>query len=329
MVKSPEVRSGLPYALRGKRVWVAGHRGMVGAALVRRLTMENCELVTVDRRALDLTRQDAVERWMAQVLPKAVFVAAAKVGGILANDTYPAEFLYENLTIETNVIHAAAEIGVEKLLFLGSSCVYPKLAPQPIREDALLSGPLEPTNEWYAIAKIAGIKLAQAYRRQYGCDFISAMPTNLYGPGDNYDLASSHVLPALIRRAHEAKLQGERELTVWGTGAPRREFLHVDDCADALLKVMKVYSDAEPINIGSGEDLTILELARLVVEVVGFSGEIVMDRSKPDGTPRKLMNGEKLKALGWRPRIGLREGIADAYRAFLVENAGRPDSAAR
>jgi len=263
-----------------------------------------------------------VERFMAEAQPQAVFMAAARVGGILANDSHPAEFLYENLAIETNIIHAAARLGVEKLLLLGSSCVYPKLAPQPILESALLSGPLEPTNEWYAIAKIAGIKLAQAYRRQYGCDFISAMPTNLYGPGDNYDLASAHVLPALIRKAHEAKLRGETKLTVWGTGKPRRELLHVDDCADALVGVMKAYSDAEPINIGSGEDLTIADLARLVAGVVGFAGELVMDGTKPDGTPRKLMNGDKLKALGWRPLIGLRDGIAHAYSTFLA-GAGR------
>jgi GDP-L-fucose synthase len=291
---------------------------MVGAALLRRLATEGCELQLAGREALDLTRQDAVERWMAQARPQAVVVAAARVGGILANDTWPAEFLYENLMIEANVIRAAAQGGVEKLLFLGSSCVYPKLAPQPIREDALLTGPLEPTNQWYAIAKIAGIKLAQAYRRQHGCDFISAMPTNLYGPGDNYDLATSHVVPALIRKAHEAKVGGAGELVVWGTGTPRRELLHVDDCADALVRVLQAYSDAEPINIGSGEDLPIAELARLVAEVVGFTGAIVLDASKPDGTPRKLLDGAKLRALGWRPRIGLREGIADAYRAFLA-----------
>jgi GDP-L-fucose synthase len=308
-----------PYALEGKRVWVAGHRGMVGAALVRRLATEGCELLLADRQALDLTRQDAVERWMDKARPQAVVVAAAKVGGVLANATYPAEFLYQNLAIAANVIHAAARRDVEKLLFLGSSCIYPRLAPQPMREDALLTGPLEPTNEWYAVAKIAGVKLAEACRRQHGCDFISALPTNLYGPGDNYDLATSHVLPALIRKAHEGKARGEREMVVWGTGAPRRELLHVDDCADALVLVLKRYSDAEPINIGSGEDCTILELARVVAEVVGFAGEIALDRTKPDGTPRKLMDGAKLKALGWRPRIGLREGIADAYRAFLEE----------
>ncbi len=315
---SADVRGTLLYPLHGKRVWVAGHRGMVGSALVRRLAAEGCELVLADRQTLDLTRQEAVERWMAEARPHAVFVAAAKVGGVLANDTCPADFLYENLAIETNIIHTAARLGVEKLLFLGSSCIYPRLAPQPIREDALLTGPLEPTNEWYAIAKIAGIKLAQAYRRQQGCDFISAMPTNLYGPGDNFDLATSHVLPALIRKAHEAKTRGDKQLVVWGTGTPRRELLHVDDCADALVLVMQRYSEAEHINVGSGEDLTILELARLVADVVGFTGKIALDPSKPDGTPRKLMDGARLAALGWRPRIGLRAGIADLYRAFLA-----------
>jgi GDP-L-fucose synthase len=316
-MNKPEARSGTPYALAGKRVWVAGHRGMVGAALVRRLQGEGCQILTADRRTVDLARQESVERWMAEARPQAVFVAAARVGGIFANDSAPAEFLYENLAIEANVIHAAWQTGVEKLLFLGSSCIYPRDAPQPIPEEALLTGPLEPTNEWYAIAKIAGIKLAQAYRRQYGCDFTSAMPTNLYGPGDNYDLETSHVLPALIRKAHEAKLRGDHEIAIWGTGTPRREFLHVDDCADALVHLMQVYSDAGHINVGSGDDLPVLELARVVAEVVGFEGEIVRDLSKPDGTPRKLMSGEKLRALGWRPRIGLRDGIADAYRAFL------------
>jgi GDP-L-fucose synthase len=311
-----------PYALAGKRVWVAGHRGMVGAALVRRLANESCEILTADRQRADLTRQEAVERWMREARPQAVLVAAAKVGGIFANDSAPAEFLYENLAIEANIIHAAWQAGVEKLLFLGSSCIYPRDAPQPIPEAALLTGPLEPTNEWYAVAKIAGIKLAQAYRKQYGCDFISAMPTNLYGPGDNYDLATSHVLPALIRKAHEARLRGDKELVIWGTGTPRREFLHVDDCADALVHLMKVYSAPEHINVGSGEDLAVVELARLVCEVVGFEGAIVHDSSKPDGTPRKLMSGDKLRALGWRPRIGLREGIADAYRAFLAAGSG-------
>ena len=309
-------RSG-DYALEGKRVWVAGHRGMVGAALVRRLAREGCEVLIAERSDADLTRQAEVERWMAKTRPQAVFVAAAKVGGILANDTRPAEFLYDNLMIEANVIDAAYKSGVEKLLFLGSSCIYPKLAPQPIAEDALLTGPLEPTNEWYAIAKIAGIKLCQAYRRQYGCDFNSAMPTNLYGPGDNYDLTSSHVIPALIRKAHEAKQRGDKQMIIWGSGTPRREFLHVDDCADALVLLMTRYSGVEHVNVGSGEDLTIAELAQTVCKAVGFTGDIERDLSKPDGTPRKLMSGDKLRAMGWRPRIGLGEGLADAYAAFL------------
>jgi GDP-L-fucose synthase len=306
-----------PYSLAGKRVWVAGHRGMVGSALVRRLQQEGCTILTVGRAEADLTRQAEVERWMAAARPQAVFVAAARVGGILANDTYPADFLYDNLMIEANIIHQAWAQGVEKLLFLGSSCIYPKLAPQPIAEEDLLTGPLEPTNAWYAVAKIAGIKLSQAYRRQHGCDFIAAMPTNLYGPGDNYDLESSHVIPALLRKAHEAKVTGAPSFTIWGSGAPRREFLHANDCADALVHLMQVYSGAEHVNVGSGEDLPIIDLARLVAEVVGFEGEIVRDPTKPDGTPRKLMSGAKLAALGWRPRIGLREGLADAYRAFL------------
>jgi GDP-L-fucose synthase len=318
-------RSG-DYALEGKRVWVAGHRGMVGAALVRRLAQEGCEVLIAERGDADLTRQAEVERWMAKAKPQAVFVAAAKVGGILANDTRPAEFLYDNLMIEANVIDAAYKTGVEKLLFLGSSCIYPKLAPQPIAEDALLTGPLEPTNEWYAIAKIAGIKLCQAYRRQYGCDFNSAMPTNLYGPGDNYDLTSSHVIPALIRKAHEAKQRGGKQMIIWGTGTPRREFLHVDDCADALVLLMTRYSGAEHVNVGSGEDLTIAELAETVCRAVGFEGAIERDLSKPDGTPRKLMSGDKLRAMGWRPRIGLGDGLADAYAAFL-DQASATDAA--
>ena len=311
------------YDLKGKRVWVAGHRGMVGAALVRRLASEGCEVLTAERSDADLTRQAEVERWMESHRPQAVFVAAAKVGGILANDTHPAEFLYDNLLIEANIIRAAHRTQVEKLLFLGSSCIYPKLAPQPIEESALLTGPLEPTNEWYAIAKIAGIKLCQAYRRQYGRDFISGMPTNLYGPGDNYDLNSSHVIPALIRKAHEAKVRGASEMVIWGSGTPRREFLHVDDCADALVLIMQTYSNEEHINVGSGEDLTIAELAQSVCEVVGFKGAITRDLSKPDGTPRKLMAGDKLRALGWRPRISLKDGLADAYGAFLAADGAR------
>ncbi|MGA0608301.1 GDP-L-fucose synthase [Phenylobacterium sp. VNQ135] len=314
------------YELAGKRVWVAGHRGMVGSAVVRRLAAEGCEVLTAGRAELDLIRQADVEAWMEANRPDAVVLAAAKVGGILANDTYPADFLYENLMIEANIIHAAFQVGVEKLLFLGSSCIYPKLAPQPIPEDALLTGPLEPTNEWYAVAKIAGIKLAQAYRKQHGRDFISAMPTNLYGPGDNFDLNSSHVLPALIRKAHEAKVRGDATLTIWGTGSPRREFLHADDCADALVFLLKTYSDFEHVNVGSGEDIPIIDLAHLVCEVVGFRGEIVCDTSKPDGTPRKLMDGARLAAMGWRPRIGLREGIADAYQSFLATADAAPSA---
>ena len=311
------------FTLQSKRVWVAGHRGMVGAALVRRLQQEDCDVLTVGRGEVDLTRPDDVKAWMAKTRPQAIFMAAAKVGGILANDTFPADFLYNNLMIEANVTRAAFETGVEKMVFLGSSCIYPKLAPQPIPESALLTGPLEPTNEWYAIAKIAGLKLAEAYRRQHGCDFVSAMPTNLYGPGDNYDLATSHVIPALLRKAHEAKLRGDKSLVIWGTGTPRREFLHVADCADALVLIAKVYSQDEHINVGSGEDLPVIELARLIAEVVGFTGTITTDPGKPDGTPRKLMSGDKLRALGWRPAIGLREGLAGAYRAFLAELGGK------
>jgi GDP-L-fucose synthase len=304
------------FPLAGKRIWVAGHRGMVGSAIVRRLARENCEVIVAGREVLDLGRQAAVEDWMAKEKPDAIFLAAAKVGGILANDTRPAEFLYDNLVIETNIINAAYQNSVGKVLFLGSSCIYPKMAAQPITEDSLLTGPLEPTNEWYAIAKIAGIKLAQAYRKQYGADYISAMPTNLYGPGDNYDLNSSHVMPALIRKAHEAKLAGADSITIWGTGSPRREFLHADDCADACVHLMKTYSDFEHVNVGSGEDITILELAELVCEVVGFKGEIVRDTSKPDGTPRKLMSADKLRGMGWSPTIELRDGIAGAYKSW-------------
>jgi GDP-L-fucose synthase len=304
------------YKLSGKRVWVTGHRGMVGSTLLRRLAQEDCIPLTVERADVDLTRQDQVEAWMSKSQPQAIFLAAAKVGGIVANEAAPAQFLYENLAIATNVIHAAAAIGVEKLLFLGSSCIYPKFAPQPIREDALLTGPFEQTNEWYAIAKIAGLKLCQAYRRQSACDFVSAMPTNLYGPGDNFDLETGHVIPALMRKAHEAKLTGASEFIVWGSGAPRREFLHVDDAADALVYVMTHYSDNMHINIGAGHDLTILELAKVIADTVGFKGRIAMDPSKPDGTPRKLLDTTKLTSLGWRPRIGLEEGLASTYEWF-------------
>lgn len=308
------------YPLAGRRVYVAGHRGMVGAALVRRLEREGCLILTADR-SVDLREQQAVRQWFADHKPDTVIVAAAKVGGILANDTRPAEFLYDNLMIEANIIEAAHRHDAEKLLFLGSSCIYPRLAPQPITEDSLLTGPLEPTNEWYAVAKIAGIKLCQAYRRQYGRDFISAMPTNLYGPGDNFDLASSHVLPALIRKAHEARITGAESITLWGSGTPRREFLHVDDLADGCIFLLTHYSGEEHVNLGSGTDLTINELAQAVCRAVGFEGRIDHDTSKPDGTPRKLMDGSKIAAMGWRPKIGLEEGITDAYRWFLANAA--------
>lgn len=301
----------------GKRVYVAGHRGMVGSAIVRRLAAEGCELLTAAREELDLRRQADVERWMQRQRPEVVFLAAARVGGILANTLYPVDFLYDNLMLEANVIHAAHRAGVGKLLFLGSSCIYPKFAAQPIAEEALMTGALEPTNECYAIAKIAGIELCQAYRRQFGADFITAMPTNLYGPGDNFDLQSSNVLPALIRKAHEAKLAGDRDMILWGSGTPRREFLHVDDCADACLHLMQSYSGEAPINVGAGEDIAILDLARLVCRAVGFTGTISLDTAKPDGTPRKLMDSGRLRALGWTPRIGLEEGIDATYRAFL------------
>ena len=318
------VASELPYDLAGKRVWVAGHRGMVGAALVRSLSDEPVEeILTVGRETLDLRRQAEVETWMAKAKPDVVVLAAAKVGGILANDSYPADFLHDNLMIETNVIHTAAKIGVSKLLFLGSSCIYPKMAPQPITEDALLTGALEPTNEWYAIAKIAGIKLGQAYRKQYGCDFISAMPTNLYGPRDNFDLQSSHVLPALIRKAHEAKCANAPTLTIWGSGTPRREFLHVDDCADACLFILKNYSDFEHVNVGSSTDISIRDVATLICEIVGYEGDIMCDTTMPDGTPRKLMSSAKLQAMGWQPSIDFRRGVTETYDWFLNEVAER------
>jgi GDP-L-fucose synthase len=311
------------FELVGKRVWVAGHRGMVGGAVIRRLASEDCDVVTADRSRVDLKRQSQVEAYLKDVKPDAIVLAAAKVGGILANDTYPADFLYDNLMIEANIMQAAHENDVGRLLFLGSSCIYPKLSAQPITEGSLLTGPLEPTNEAYAIAKIAGIKLAQAYRRQHGHDYISAMPTNLYGPGDNFDLNSSHVIPALIRKAHEAKQNGDTQVVVWGTGSPRREFLHADDCADALVFLLKTYSGDEHVNVGYGDDVTILELTKLVCEIVGFTGAIVQDLSKPDGTPRKLMSADKLKGMGWSPSIPLREGLESTYRWFLESHAKR------
>jgi GDP-L-fucose synthase len=306
----------MSYALKGKRVWVAGHRGMVGAALTRRLAREDCEILGAGRDELDLRDQAAVKAWTRDRKPDAVFVAAAKVGGILANRDHPADFLYDNLMIEANVIHASHELGVEKLLFLGSSCIYPKHAAQPMRETDLLGGPLEPTNEPYAVAKIAGVKLAQAYRRQYGDDFISAMPTNLYGPGDNFDLVGSHVLPALIRKAHDAKLAQRDSIEVWGTGTPRREFLHVDDLADACVLLMQRLSADEHVNVGSGQELSIRALSELIARVVGFRGAIVFDPAKPDGAPRKRLETSKLDALGWSPAIGLERGIAQTYEWY-------------
>lgn len=311
----------MSYTLSGKRVWVAGHRGMMGSALVRKLEQENCTILTAGRDRLDLRDAGAVKNWMKAEAPQAVVLAAAKVGGIVANDTWPADFLYDNLAIENAIIHGAFETKVEKLLFLGSSCIYPKFAPQPISEDALLTGPLEPTNEWYAIAKIAGIKLCQAYRRQHGADFISAMPTNLYGPGDNFDLTSSHVIPALMRKAHEARTAAAKSMTVWGSGTPRREFLHVDDCASALIFLLKHYSGDQHVNVGSGTDVTIDELASLVMQAVGFTGTLEHDTSKPDGTPRKLMSNAKLAAMGWSPRISLPEGLKSTYGWFLDNRA--------
>ncbi|MBN8969671.1 MAG: GDP-L-fucose synthase [Rhizobiales bacterium] len=305
--------------MKGKSVYVAGHRGMVGSALVRRLKREDVTILTVPRSEVDLRDQAAVNRWFAANRPQVVFHAGAKVGGIVANNTLRAEFIYDNLVIAANVIHAAHVNGVEKLLFLGSSCIYPRLAAQPLREDSLLTGPLEPTNEPYAIAKIAGIKMIEAYRAQYGSDFISVMPTNLYGPGDNYHPEYSHVVAALIRRFHEAKVANTPRVMVWGTGTPRREFLFVDDMADACVHLLRNYSGADLINIGTGEDITIGEFARVVAKAVGYEGEIGFDPSKPDGTPRKLLDVGRLAALGWRASTALEDGIARAYQAFLAE----------
>jgi GDP-L-fucose synthase len=309
----------VPFELKGKTVFVAGHRGMVGAALVRRLAGEDVELFTASRRELDLCDQAAVFAWFASKKPQVVVLAAAKVGGIVANNTLRAEFLYDNLAIAVNVIHAAHLHASEKLMFLGSSCIYPKLAPQPMREDAMLTGPLEPTNEPYAIAKIAGIKMAEAYRAQYGSDFISVMPTNLYGPGDNYHPEYSHVVAALIRRFHEAKVAGIPNVVVWGTGKPRREFLYVDDMADACVHLMKSYSHHEMVNIGTGEDIAIADFARVVAAAVGYKGTISYDTSRPDGTPQKLLDVSRLAKLGWRARTSLEGGIALAYAAYLRE----------
>jgi GDP-L-fucose synthase len=303
---------------RDAKIYVAGHRGLVGSAIVRRLVADGCtELLSAGRERVDLTEQAAVESFFQRERPEYVFLAAAKVGGIHANNTYPAEFIRDNLAIQTNVIHAAWQAGVKKLCFLGSSCIFPKLAAQPMTEDALLTGALEPTNEWYAVAKIAGIKMCQAYRRQYGFDAISLMPTNLYGPGDNFDLENSHVLPALIRKFHEAKAARSTEVVMWGTGSPRREFLHVDDLAHAAVTLMRDYSGEDIVNVGVGEDITIGDLARMVSEAVGYDGRIVNDSSKPDGTPRKLLDVSRLHAMGWRASMPLRNGIAQTYRWFL------------
>jgi len=304
------------YNLKSKRVFVAGHRGMVGSAIVRRLKDEGCEVLTATRSELDLKNQAAVQKWFEINKPDAVFLAAAKVGGIFANDNFPADFLYDNLMIEANIIKAAFDVNVEKLLFLGSSCIYPKLADQPIKEAALLEGALEPTNEWYAIAKIAGIKLCQAYRKQHGADYISAMPTNLYGTGDNYDLQSSHVMPALIRKIDDAKKAGDPTVTMWGTGTPLREFMHADDCADALVFLMKEYSGHEHVNIGSGQETSIMALMEMICAASGYDGDIIKDLSKPDGTPRKLMDSTKLRKLGWQPEISLKEGLARTIAEF-------------
>ena len=308
------------FPLAGKRVWVAGHRGMAGSAIMRRLASVDCEVITAGRETADLTRQKETEEWLAANKPDAIFLAAAKVGGIHANNTRPAEFLYENLAIETNVIHAAYRTGVKKLLFLGSSCIYPRDAAQPMREDALLTGPLEPTNEWYAIAKIAGLKMCQAYRRQYGCNFISAMPTNLFGPGDNYDLEQSHVVGALLVKIHRAKQARAPSVEIWGTGKPRREFLYVDDLADALVFLMERYSEEQTINVGTGTDMTISELAAAIADVVGYRGQFVYNTARPDGMPRKLMDVSRLAALGWTAKTPFREGMAQAYDWF-VRNA--------
>ncbi len=315
---SPRRSGALPFDLRGRRVFVAGHRGMVGSALVRRLARCDCEVMTVGRDRLDLLRQDATEHMLATAKPDVVIVAAAKVGGIHANSAFPADFIYENLVIAANLIHAAYRAGVGKLLYLGSSCVYPRLAPQPIAEEALLTGPLEPTNQWYAVAKIAGIKLCQAYRRQHGADFISVMPTNSYGPGDNYHPENSHVIAALMRRIHAAKQSGLPSAMVWGTGTPRREFIYVDDLAEACIVALERYSGESHLNVGAGEDMTIADLARLIAEVVGYRGALDFDASRPDGMPRKLLDVSRLKALGWQARTPLRDGLQRTYADFLA-----------
>lgn len=300
-----------------RRIWVAGHKGMVGSAITRFLAKRGDEVLKADRSVVDLRNQIGVEVWLKQNRPDAIVFAAAKVGGIYANDTFPADFIYDNLAIEANIIHSAHLAGIDRLVFLGSSCIYPKFAPQPIKEDALLTGPLEPTNEWYAVAKIAGIKLCQAYRKQYGRHYISVMPCNLYGPGDNFDPLTSHVLPALIRKFHEAKVEGHSEVVVWGTGSPLREFLHVDDLARGVVFCLDNYDEYEHINCGAGTEVTIRGLAEIIARVVGFSGKLVFDTTKPDGTPRKVMDSSRMAALGWRPEISLEGGIAGTYQWYL------------
>ena len=315
------------FELRGKRIWVAGHRGMAGSAIVRRLAREDCEVMTAARSELDLLRQTDVRAWMADKKPDGVFHAAATVGGIMANSTRPADFLYENLVMATNVIHAAKETAVRKLLFLGSSCIYPRLAPQPMREEDLLTGTLEPTNEWYAVAKIAGIKLCQAYRRQFGCDFVSVMPTNLYGPGDRYELREGHVVAALIMKIHAAKVENNATVELWGSGTPRREFLSADDLADACVFVMKNYSGEMFLNVGTGRDMTILELAQSVAEVVEWHGSFTFDRSKPDGMPRKVMDVSRLRDLGWSAPTDFKTGLQEAYRWYVANVAKQAEPA--
>lgn len=321
--------TGAPYALKGKRVWVAGHTGMVGSALTRRLGRENCTLIAAGREEVDLRRQADVEAWMEASRPQAVLVAAATVGGIHANRSRPAEFIYDNLSIALNIMHAAYRLGVEKLLYLGSSCIYPKVCTQPMTEDLLLSGPLEPTNECYAMAKLAGLTMASAYRIQWNADFISALPTNLYGPGDNFDLSASHVIPALLRKLHEAKASGNEAVEIWGTGRPRREFLHVDDAADALVHLMTRYSGGRPVNIGCGQDIAIADLAALAADVVGYRGRLVYDPGMPDGAPRKLLDVTCMTDLGWRPQIALADGLRDAYAWYLGRNQGRKKETSR
>lgn len=310
----------MTYALQGKRVWVAGHKGMVGSAIVRRLSRENCTILSVDRLEINLENQAEVYEWMHQNKPEAVFLAAATVGGILANSVRPVDFLHNNLMIQANIISGAQVFGVQKLLFLGSSCIYPRDAVQPISEEALLSGPLEPTNQWYAIAKIAGIKLIQAYRQQYGCDFISCMPTNLYGPADNYHPDNSHVVPALIRKITQAHNNGDEKVILWGTGKALREFLYVDDLADACVFLMQNYSDGLPLNVGVGQDISIADLANVIAEVIGYHGFFVYDVSKPDGTPRKLLDTTRLNKLGWTAKTKLKDGIKIAHQDFLARN---------